>query len=85
LLQAFARKYHRMADQYPEAVFYEVVGDESKDLRGMMISMGVKVTPTFRLYRRGECVEKFGGVNEDNLRSAIDTQLDLNARGVAAA
>ena len=39
-----------------------------------MISMAVKVTPTFVLYRGGERVHSHGGVNEGNLHKAIQVR-----------
>lgn len=108
-LQMFTRKFHRLAEAYPDVTFLEVYGDETKDLRvrilghtvhdsvvfcsplgawsmcpasrswtgkvtvvvsvlsvnlsgpasslqKLMISMEIRVTPNFRLYRNGELV-----------------------------
>lgn len=63
----FSRKYARAAQQYTDAVFLEIIGDETKDTRGMMIDMSIKVTPTFVLFRAGERVHSHGGINETNL------------------
>jgi hypothetical protein len=40
-----------------------------------MISMKVKVTPTFVLFRNGESVHSHGGVNERNLHRAVQAHL----------
>ena len=37
----------------------------------MMIQMGVKATPTFRIYRNGECVKVQVGIDEEKLRTAL--------------
>ncbi|GAB4816320.1 hypothetical protein N2152v2_003366 [Parachlorella kessleri] len=71
----FARKYARAADMYRDTVFLELFGDESKDTRALMVKMGIKVTPTFVLYRDGEKVHSHGGVNERNLHRAIQAHL----------
>ena len=41
-------------------------------LQKLMISMKVRVTPTFKLFRESECVHSHGGINEGTLRSAIE-------------
>ncbi len=110
-LQMFTRKFHRLAEAYPDVTFLEVYGDETKDLRvrilghtvpdsvvfcsplgawsmcpasrfwtgkvtvmlllsvklsgpasslqKLMISMEIRVTPNFRLYRNGELVRSW--------------------------
>lgn len=92
------RKYERLAASYaPSAVFLVITGDESKESRGMMMAMGVRVTPTFYLWdrapgRRG--LEEEGaagggppptrtatGVNENNLRAAVDAVLAGEGEG----
>ena len=38
----------------------------------LMMAMSVRVTPNFRLYRDGELVHQLSGVNEANLRNAVE-------------
>jgi hypothetical protein len=85
----FGRKYERMAAAYaPDVVFLEITGDESKETRGMMMAMAVRVTPTFFLWDRGEgrstgeaaggappATRTATGVNENNLKAAVDAVL----------
>eukprot|EP00884_Botryococcus_braunii_P019581 jgi/Botrbrau1/6306/Bobra.0339s0017.1 len=68
----FGRKYARLAEAFPDCLFLEIIGDESQETRKMMIKLEVKSTPTFRFYRDGECVNITTGVNENNLRSAVE-------------
>ena len=41
-------------------------------LQKMMIAMAIKVTPTFMLYRNGEVIHTVSGINETNLRTAVE-------------
>jgi hypothetical protein len=86
----FKRKYERIAASYaPRAVFLEITGDESKETRGMMVAMAVRVTPTFFLWDRvparstGDLAggappptRSATGVNENNLKAAVDAVLE---------
>ena len=38
----------------------------------LMISMSIRVTPNFRLYRDGKLVHELTGINETNLRTAVE-------------
>lgn len=73
----FSRKYARIADAYKDVLFLEIIGDESKDTRSLMIKMQVQVTPTFRLYRQGHCVHSHGGISDTNLTNALDEHRSL--------
>lgn len=81
----FGRKYARAADLYSNAVFLELFGDESKDTRALMVKMGIRVTPTFVLYRDGQRVHSHGGVNEKNFHSAIQSHLKETEAGFGKA
>jgi hypothetical protein len=76
----FGRKYARAAQQYTDAVFLEIFGDETKDTRQMMIDMSIKVTPTFVLFRGGEKVHSHGGINETNLHRVRSGRRGCQAR-----
>ena len=41
----------------------------------LMMSMQIKVTPTFCLYRGMDVVRMVTGINEDNLRAAVKEEL----------
>lgn len=71
----FTRKYQRIAEAYPGVTFLEIYGDDSKETRKLMISMSIRVTPNFRLYIDGKLVEQLSGINETNLRNAIEKAL----------
>lgn len=44
-------------------------------LQKLMIQMGIRSTPTFRLYHQGECVKTHVGIDDQKLRAALDTCL----------
>ncbi|CAL8464622.1 g4157 [Coccomyxa elongata] len=73
----FTRKYQRIAAEHRDdgAVFLEIMGDESADTRKLMISMQIRVTPTFCLFRGTEVVKTVTGVNAENLQNAVREQL----------
>lgn len=50
----------------------------SCSLQKLMIEMGIKVTPTFVIYRGGERVHSHGGVNEGNLHKAVQVCVAAN-------
>lgn len=68
---AFRKKYMRLAAEFNDAVFLDVVGDESPELRKMMMKFGVKATPTFRIYKAEDLVGTVIGINEEKLATAI--------------
>ena len=68
----FARKFSRLAASTPDAVFLVITGDESPESRAMMMAMKVRVTPTFFVYRGGVVAKTTTGVNENNLKAALD-------------
>lgn len=80
----FSRKYARFAEQFGDTVFAEIVGDESKETRQMMIQWQVKATPTFRYLRNGELVATTSGINEDKFRGAVVAALQPHESGYAA-
>ena len=100
-MQAFSRRYLRMAEALPDCHFMSMYGDESPSTRvrhcrfcscsttleahalhflgltvelvqKLMMDLEVRVTPTFMLYRGGQRVHSICGINEDNLRGAIN-------------
>ncbi|PSC74643.1 thioredoxin [Micractinium conductrix] len=77
----FAKTYAAAAAQYSDAHFYEILGDESKATRAMMIENKVRVTPTFLIFRNGERVHSHGGVNETNLHRYITKFLQPSEAG----
>ena len=53
-------------------------------LQKMMINMNVRATPTFRLYRNGECVKVHVGIDDDKLRNAIKEHIKEGEAGFEA-
>lgn len=70
----FMRKYARIAQQYEDCgvCFLEIFGDDTKETRQLMMAMEIRVTPNFRLYRDGKLVHSLTGINETNLRKAVE-------------
>lgn len=69
----FSRKYARVADKYPDAVFMEVFGDDTMELRGLMMQLKIKATPTFKMFRNGVQVGSVTGANENKLLAAVNS------------
>lgn len=68
---AFRKPYVRLAESNPDALFLEILGDASAENRRLMIDYNVKATPTFRIYKENECVDKVVGINKEKLSSAV--------------
>lgn len=68
---AFAKKYMQLAAVFSDVVFLVVVGDESPELRKLMVEFNVKATPTFRIYKMGDLVDTVVGINKTKLVNAI--------------
>lgn len=59
------------AQRFPDCILAEIYGDETPDTRKMMMQMDVRVTPTFRMYRHGDCVNVTTGTQEKKLMRGI--------------
>lgn len=67
----FTRKYLSIASRFPDCILAEIYGDETPDTRKMMMTMDVRVTPTFRMYRGPDCVNVVTGTNDKKLMRGI--------------
>lgn len=67
----FGRKFQRLAEQFGDAIFLDIMGDETNDTRRLMMKLDVRATPTFFLYRDKRLGQTLTGINENNLRNAI--------------
>ncbi|KAA6418097.1 MAG: thioredoxin [Trebouxia sp. A1-2] len=67
----FGRKFQRLAEQFEDAIFLDIMGDETNDTRRLMMKLDVRATPTFFLYRDRRLGQTLTGINENNLRNAI--------------
>lgn len=68
---AFRRKYVRLAAGFRDVVFLEVFGDDTSQLRKLMMEFNVKATPTFRIYKEGELMTTVVGINEKKVSGAL--------------
>jgi len=74
--------YDVQAQRFPDCILAEIYGDETPDTRKMMMQMDVRVTPTFRMYRQGDCVNTVTGTNDKKLMRGILAA--MNAAELAA-
>jgi hypothetical protein len=65
--KVFSRTYVRWAEANPEIICLDVIGDESKALRRMMILLDVKMTPSFFAYRYSDQIEAHSGNSDEKL------------------
>jgi len=71
--KAFAKKYEKIADDFPGVKFVFMNGNENgSTTRLARDELGVKTTPSFFLFRSGERVHFHSGGNEERLRAAIN-------------
>lgn len=69
--KTFMKKYMAVAQRYQDVLLLQIFGDESADTRKLMVTMKVKMTPTFELYRGGGSIGRVTGVSELKLQRAI--------------
>jgi thioredoxin-like negative regulator of GroEL len=65
------KKYIDITERFPSLVLLQILGDENAETRKLMVSMKVKVTPTFAVYRGGSQVDTVTGVSEVKLLRAL--------------
>jgi len=68
---AFRKKYVRLAAGFRDVIFLEVFGDDTSQLRKLMMEFNVKATPTFRIYKEGELMTTVVGINEKKVSGAL--------------
>ncbi|KAG1670758.1 hypothetical protein FOA52_013985 [Chlamydomonas sp. UWO 241] len=77
----FQATYIELAERFPDCFLLEVTGDESPELRKLMMKWQVRSTPTFFIYRGGEALETVTGTSNDKLLTAILRHLNDDERG----
>ncbi len=70
-----------LAERFPDCYLLEVTGDETPELRKLMMKWQVKTTPTFFLYRNGTMVDTVTGTSNNKLLNAILNNLKDTERG----
>ncbi|KAL5341663.1 thioredoxin [Aspergillus crustosus] len=70
--KAIAPKVEQFAEQYPDALFYQIDVDELSDVAA---ELGVRAMPTFMLFKDGEKVGDVVGANPPALEAGIKSLL----------
>uniref|UniRef100_A0A061SKI3 Thioredoxin f n=1 Tax=Tetraselmis sp. GSL018 TaxID=582737 RepID=A0A061SKI3_9CHLO len=68
-------KYVEMSQEYEDATFLKITGDENKETVALMKDWGVKAVPEFRYFKSGELLHKHSGSDMTELRSCIDAHI----------
>ncbi|GLC44075.1 hypothetical protein PLESTB_000932000 [Pleodorina starrii] len=79
--KTFMTVYRRMAELLPDSLLLDIIGDTSADTKKLMVEWGVKSTPTFRMYRGGECVGVVTGAKEAKVLPVLTGCLRDSERG----
>ncbi|GIL47502.1 hypothetical protein Vafri_4310 [Volvox africanus] len=79
--KTFMVKYQRMAQLLPDSLLLDITGDASADTKKLMVQWSVKSTPTFRMYRGGECVATVTGAKEAKVLPVLTGCLRDGERG----
>ncbi|KAG2445683.1 hypothetical protein HXX76_000291 [Chlamydomonas incerta] len=79
--KAFMPKYQRMAEILSDSLLLELTGDHSAETKKLMVSWGVKSTPTFRMYRNGEMVATTTGARESKVLPVLIEALKDGEKG----
>lgn len=76
----FAKKYSDIARDFPGVVMLKVVGDESQTTKAMLQTLGIKLSPTFVLYKNQMRAKTVSGANDHKVRSMILNHLADSSR-----
>mmetsp|Transcript_23120 Transcript_23120/g.36953 ORF Transcript_23120/g.36953 Transcript_23120/m.36953 type:complete len:170 (-) Transcript_23120:200-709(-) len=68
-------RFKKMSEDYPNVEFLKVTGDENLELKIVMALQGVKVLPTFDLFRSGKKLATVAGAKEKELKIAIEAHM----------
>lgn len=69
--------FQKMSEEYQGVDFYKAVGDD-RPMKAVMMWQGVKIVPSFGVYRNGQKIALISGKNrEAGLREAVEAQCDL--------
>ncbi|KAG2453762.1 hypothetical protein HYH02_001973 [Chlamydomonas schloesseri] len=79
--KAFMPKYQRMAEILTDSLLLELTGDQSPETKKLMVSWGIKSTPTFRMYRNGEVVASATGARENKVLPVLIEALKDGEKG----
>jgi len=74
--KAFARKYEKIAEEFPAIKFVFMNGNENGSTTVLARDvLGIKTTPSFFLFRSGERLHFHSGAKEERLRNAINRHI----------
>jgi thiol-disulfide isomerase/thioredoxin len=74
--KAFARKYEKIAEEFPSIKFVFMNGNENGSTTVLARDvLGIKTTPSFFLFRSGERLHFHSGAKEERLRNAINRHI----------
>uniref|UniRef100_A0A914DDG4 Thioredoxin n=1 Tax=Acrobeloides nanus TaxID=290746 RepID=A0A914DDG4_9BILA len=65
-------KFHKLADEFTNAVFIKVDIDENEDVAS---DYDIRVMPTFIFVKDGKTIDRFEGTNEEGLRNMIESHI----------
>lgn len=67
--------FDQMSENYPDAIFLQVIGDASADASKLMKREGVRSVPSFHFFRSGQKLDVVNGANAEAIEAAITKHL----------
>lgn len=68
-------RFKLLSEIYPNAEFLKAISNDNLELEIVMALQGVKVWPTFDLFKRGQKVATVEGPKEEELKKAIEAHI----------
>lgn len=69
--KAFTLTYKRFATKFEDTVFLSVVGEQTAELRDMMIALNIRQTPTFLCFYQNSIVLRHKGNNKERMEELL--------------
>eukprot|EP00892_Ulva_mutabilis_P004256 jgi/Ulvmu1/2201/UM013_0047.1 len=69
--KAFTLTYKRFASKFEDVVFLSVIGEQSAELRDMMIALNIRQTPSFLCFYDGAIVHRHKGNNKERMEELL--------------
>jgi len=71
--KAFTLTYKRFAGKFDDTVFLSVIGEQSAELRDMMIALNIRQTPTFICFYDRAIVHRHKGNNKERMEELLSS------------
>lgn len=71
--KAFTLTFKRFAAKFEDVVFMSVVGEQTAELRDMMIALNIRQTPSFLCFHDNAIVHRHKGNNKERMEELLNS------------